>query len=741
MNILGLNREFIKAFDTFSDAYIEKEINLVPTLNFTIISDLGKYFKEEYYIQIEGYGEYILKEKKKSSGKYDIVCKPNLDDFQNEFYPNYTYTTNTITNILQPLLDPIGWTIECNDERVETLTGKDKTLLEIILHGMELFEYEYIWDIPNKRILCGPTVGEDKGSYLHQEVNLRELNITTHSYDLVTRLIPKGKDDLGIEGVNNGVRYLEPTEKYTNKIVYGVWRDERYTIPENLKAAGQKLIDSIGKVYKSYEVDVIDLARLSNKYSYLSYDIGDTITLVDRENETYSKERVVAKKEYLREKLKDSVTLSNAPLSINQVQDKLNKNLENEISVTRQYITVLEGEIKSKVSTETYNELETRVKTAEEKITDEAITLKVSKSVETYLTENPVEGTAGKSAYEIALEKGFQGTEEEWLASIDGKDGYTPIKGVDYFDGEKGDPGKGIKTRLIYYKVTTENVAPSNTYNTGWTTTPPVPNEANPYLWAFEETTYTDNTSSKTAVVLFGMYSKPGDSGSDGKTAYQLAVEQGYQGTVEEWLKSLAGKDAAFKGTEPPTDTNLLWFDENTNKLKFFDGTEWREMDEELLNKIEEIEQVQITNATNIQLLSDSIDLTNKKITEGVLITEELSTTVSILNDRVNQEFERISSEVTANGEEVRKITGLIGSGMDEEGNVYTEWKSGENASVRVGTDSIRMISAGEETFKVQDGNAHATSLYVQNEIGFGNHTAKKYGTEFTIFSWTGGNQ
>ena len=61
----------------------------------------------------------------------------------------------------------------------------------------------------------------------------------------------------------------------------------------------------------------------------------------------------------------------------------------------------------------------------------------------------------GYSAYEIALNNGFVGTEEEWLASLkgepgvagangkdgnagkdgrDGADGYTPIKGKDYFD-------------------------------------------------------------------------------------------------------------------------------------------------------------------------------------------------------------------------------------------------------------------------------------------------------------------
>ena len=83
-------------------------------------------------------------------------------------------------------------------------------------------------------------------------------------------------------------------------------------------------------------------------------------------------------------------------------------------------------------------------------------------------------GGDGKSAYEIAVENGFVGTEVQWLESlkgadgkdgengingidgidgkdgkdgingrdgVDGKDGYTPIKGVDYFDGVKGDKG------------------------------------------------------------------------------------------------------------------------------------------------------------------------------------------------------------------------------------------------------------------------------------------------------------
>ena len=48
-------------------------------------------------------------------------------------------------------------------------------------------------------------------------------------------------------------------------------------------------------------------------------------------------------------------------------------------------------------------------------------------------------GTNGKSAYELAVESGFDGTLSEWLDSLkgangrNGADGHTPVRGVDYW--------------------------------------------------------------------------------------------------------------------------------------------------------------------------------------------------------------------------------------------------------------------------------------------------------------------
>lgn len=51
----------------------------------------------------------------------------------------------------------------------------------------------------------------------------------------------------------------------------------------------------------------------------------------------------------------------------------------------------------------------------------------------------PMRGDPGASAYEVAVENGFKGSEEEWLASLvgpqggQGPAGYTPVRGKDYW--------------------------------------------------------------------------------------------------------------------------------------------------------------------------------------------------------------------------------------------------------------------------------------------------------------------
>ena len=64
--------------------------------------------------------------------------------------------------------------------------------------------------------------------------------------------------------------------------------------------------------------------------------------------------------------------------------------------------------------------------------------------------EEPVQGDPGKSAYEVALDNGFKGTEAEWLASLHGKDGAT---------GPQGPAGPAGSTSSIEITPTTPTTA------------------------------------------------------------------------------------------------------------------------------------------------------------------------------------------------------------------------------------------------------------------------------------------
>ena len=52
-----------------------------------------------------------------------------------------------------------------------------------------------------------------------------------------------------------------------------------------------------------------------------------------------------------------------------------------------------------------------------------------------------VRGLPGRSAYEIAQVYGFEGTEDEWLASLKGEPGEQGEQGIQGLPGEKGEPG------------------------------------------------------------------------------------------------------------------------------------------------------------------------------------------------------------------------------------------------------------------------------------------------------------
>ncbi len=113
-----------------------------------------------------------------------------------------------------------------------------------------------------------------------------------------------------------------------------------------------------------------------------------------------------------------------------------------------------------------------------------AYELAVEKGYEGSLEEwfESLKGSNGKSAYELAVEGGYSGSEEEWLASLNGT------------NGNNGKSAYELAVEQGYEGTEAEWIA-----------------------------------------------SLKGSDGNNGKSAYELAVEKGYEGTIDEWLTSLNG--------------------------------------------------------------------------------------------------------------------------------------------------------------------------------------------------------
>ncbi|NJJ36689.1 hypothetical protein GSQ51_17775 [Clostridioides difficile] len=111
-------------------------------------------------------------------------------------------------------------------------------------------------------------------------------------------------------------------------------------------------------------------------------------------------------------------------------------------------------------------------------------------------------GEQGLSPYDLAKLNGFEGTELEWLNSLKGLDGFTPTIG-------------GNGNWFI------------NNVDTG-----------------------------QSSIGLKGDQGDKGDIGITGKSAYDVAIENGFEGTKDEWLLSLKGEE----GDTPLIGENGNWF-------------------------------------------------------------------------------------------------------------------------------------------------------------------------------------
>ena len=149
----------------------------------------------------------------------------------------------------------------------------------------------------------------------------------------------------------------------------------------------------------------------------------------------------------------------------------------------------------------------------------------------------------GQSAFELALAQGFEGTVDEWLASLKGADGAAGVNGTDGQDGKDGTNGTNGADG-----TPGQDGADGKDGKSAYQLALDAGFSGTLAQWL----TSLNGTDGKN-----GRHGVDGLNGHDGKSAYDLARDAGYTGSLSEWLQSLKGKDG-IDGTSGSSDWNSI---------------------------------------------------------------------------------------------------------------------------------------------------------------------------------------
>jgi len=350
LHLYDLNKVKIKGLNLFKDYCIESVLATGDkTLSFSYPSKSADEIKEECYIRTKK-DEFVVKEVSSNGEWKSIKATLNVEDLEGHPFEHFDTTEKTIEQCLNLALAGTDWTIgTCNVTKRRTIRKTNCSSWDIIQQAKKTYLVEIEFDTINKKINIAEKLGNDKGVYFMDSLNLKNLDIQSNSYDFYTRIIAIGKDDLKVTVENF---------QYSKKKKTLLWKDERYTDLASLTEDANKKLEEISKPYRSYGADIIDLSNTSNKYSILSYGLGDTITLISKDKGIKEKQRIVKIVEYPNEPYKNTCEIANSILSFADVQKEYNDTTETVNNITEDNGTISEGAIKVAVKNLTVDKLD-----------------------------------------------------------------------------------------------------------------------------------------------------------------------------------------------------------------------------------------------------------------------------------------------------------------------------------------------------------------------------------------------
>lgn len=322
LKLYDKNKKALGYAKQYKNLKIESELSEGDkTLSFTLLEDIE--LLEEYYIETKT-DRYVVKERNPATGKFtEYVAALDLEALE-EPLEKFSVKEGTLQEAADMALVGSGWRAQVDSSLADKRRNANlvnTTILTVLRKLKAAFFCEIAFDSLEQIVFFREHIGEERGTYFFQGLNLKSLKYSSDTYEYYTRILPIGADGLKITKINSEKDYLENFQ-YSEKIRTYLWIAESYTDAETLKEDAEKKLEDLSKPKRSYQAELIDLAKQKG-YAHLKFELGDTITLADKSLGIKEKQRIVKLIEYPENPNKNSCELSNTTLSFEELQKQL----------------------------------------------------------------------------------------------------------------------------------------------------------------------------------------------------------------------------------------------------------------------------------------------------------------------------------------------------------------------------------------------------------------------------------
>lgn len=219
------------------------------------------------------------------------------------------FNADTAEAPMRHALSGTGWavgTVTVSTKR--TWTCSEKNALSILRATQNIHGGDLIFDCANRLVHLLTFGGKDSGALFAYRKNLKSIQRVVDTRSLVTRLYAYGKDGMTFASINNGREYVEDFS-YTSEVRISTLDCSNFTNPYQMLEFAQMRLTQYAKPRISYVLSAMDLSALTG-YEHEAWDLGDIVTVDDKDLNLSVKTRVVRRQYNLQEPWKTVLELS-----------------------------------------------------------------------------------------------------------------------------------------------------------------------------------------------------------------------------------------------------------------------------------------------------------------------------------------------------------------------------------------------------------------------------------------------